>query len=110
MLCQSPLVLPPNALIAAKATNKIIANITEYSTAVAASSFSKNLAMELIASIAPFTMQRRDFGPSIRGVLLLKAYAACGNSQMRAITGQGKATGRGRHRADWPIVAAPATE
>jgi len=40
---QRPLVLVPSIPIAERATNKIIASMTEYSTAVAASSLLSNL-------------------------------------------------------------------
>ena len=55
MSVQRPLVLLPNVLIAEKQTNKIIANITEYSTAVAASSLLRNLTKKHIMDVPPFT-------------------------------------------------------
>ena len=48
---QRPLVLVPSMPIAEKATNKIMANMTEYSTAVAASSLLRNLAKERITNV-----------------------------------------------------------
>jgi hypothetical protein len=55
MLSQRLLVLVPTEPIADKATNKSSASITEYSTAVAASSLLRNLAKERIVDVPPFT-------------------------------------------------------
>jgi hypothetical protein len=67
MVFQRPPVLLPTMPIAEKQTNRIIANMTEYSTAVAASSLLRNLAKERIMDVPPFTTVTAKTQPPLGG-------------------------------------------